>query len=69
MKKLVIQNLRDAFTFGLSFNDLAKIENAFLEAKDYEPTIFIDSGRLEFISASVTKNGRKTMYYKFISIF
>ena len=69
MKKLVIQNLKDAFAFGLSFNQLAEIENEFLKKEDYCKMIKTIHGDLEFISASVRKIGRKTMYYKFIPCF
>lgn len=69
MKKLVIQNLKDAFTFGLSFNDLAELENEFLNSADYCFLITTSKGKLEFISASVKQNGRKIMYYKFIPLF
>lgn len=69
MKKLVIQNLKDAFAFGLSFNQLAEIENEFLKQEDYLDLIKTKHGDIEFISASVSKIGRKTMYYKFIPLF
>lgn len=69
MKKLVIQNLKDAFAFGLSFNDLAELEKEFLNSADYCDLITTPHGKLEFVSASVKQNGRKTMYYKFVSLF
>jgi hypothetical protein len=69
MKKLVIQNLKDAFSFGLSFNDLSEIENEFIKCDDYFPLIKTKHGDLEFVSANVCKTGKKTMYYKFIPMF
>lgn len=69
MKKLVIQNLKDAFASGLSFNQLAEIENEFLRNEDYCDLIRTEHGDLEFVSASVNKIGRKTMYYKFKPCF
>ena len=69
MKKLVIQNLKDAFDFGLSFKDLALLEHAFLKSEDFCSVVECESLRLEFISGNVKQNGSKVMYYKFIPLF
>lgn len=69
MKKLVIQNLKDAFDFGLSFKDLALLEDAFLKSEDFCSVVECESLRLEFISGTVKQNGSKVMYYKFIPLF
>lgn len=69
MKKLVIQNLKDAFNFGLSFKDLALLEDTFLRSEDFAEVIVCNTYKLEFLSASINKFGKKTIYYKFIAPF
>ena len=69
MKKLIIQNLKDCFEFGLSFKDLAEIEHAFLTSEDFTPIIKSKHGEFTFLNAQVNQNGRKVMYYKFNAQF
>ena len=68
-KRLIIQNLKECFGFGMSFNDLAKVENEFLKLEDFTTEFITDCGTFKFLNAQVLQNGTKVMYYKFIPIF
>jgi len=68
-KRLIIQNLKECFGFGMSFNDLAKVENEFLKLEDFTAEFITDYGTFKFLNAQVLQNGIKVMYYKFIPIF
>ncbi len=68
MKKLVILNLKDCFKFGLSFNDLAKIETCYLEINGLQKTVVTPFGTLEFQYGNILKNGTNVGFYTYSSI-
>jgi regulator of sigma D len=69
MRRLVIYNLKECFEFGLTFKDLAEIEQIAQKIEPATPQILAFNCSFNFISAKIDKLGKMTLYYEFKSPF
>lgn len=69
MRRLVIYNLKECFTFGLRFKELADIEQT-IQNIDLAVDIVTHSNlTFKFIQAKVDQRGVMTFYYEFQNPF
>jgi hypothetical protein len=69
MRRLVIYNLKECFTFGLRFKDLAELEQMVQTTELALDLVTPQSLTFKFIQAKVDQRGVMTLYYEFKSPF
>jgi hypothetical protein len=69
MRRLVIYNLKECFTFGLRFKDLAELEQMVQTTELALDLVTPQSLTFKFIQAKVDQSGVMTLYYEFKSPF
>jgi hypothetical protein len=69
MRRLVIYNLKECFTFGLRFKDLAELEQMVQTTELAVDLVTPQSLTFKFIQAKVDQSGQMTFYYEFKNPF
>ena len=69
MRRLVIYNLKECFTFGLRFKDLAELEQMVQTTELAVDLVTPQNLTFKFIQAKVDQRGVMTFYYEFKNPF
>ena len=69
MRRLVIYNLKECFTFGLRFKDLAELEQMVQTTELAVDLVTPQKLTFKFIQAKVDQSGVMTFYYEFKNPF
>jgi len=69
MRKLIIYNLKQCFEFGLTFKNLAEVEQMAQNAELAVDLVTPEKITFKFIQAKVDQRGMMTVYYEFQSPF